>query len=313
MGLDLNLFDDRIISKFEVYRKRTTPLVVAVNQAPSTGATTFPMSLGSLTYDGLEVELTGVIVRTKDINYRLKLTATSNIGWYEGFENKLEGMDKAAQNSNSLQRYRDGYGPSTLWAVRSAGIDPATGNEVFITKDGNLTFLYDPNDVVAVGEERPKAMGTVTSILRYKQFALIVGLRYAVQQQRFNSALYNKVENISMNEVAYNQDRRALYDRWEKPGDVVQFKNINLVGQTYVPVMSSRFIQTESFLAGETITLSYECPKNNWMKRMGMGRLALSSTVTGTSGVFRLSNIRQERGTSYPEATTVSLSVSATF
>ena len=39
-----------------------------------------------------------------------------------------------------MLRYYDGASTSALWVVRSAGIDPATGNEIFLKKDGSYTF-----------------------------------------------------------------------------------------------------------------------------------------------------------------------------
>ena len=40
----------------------------------------------------------------------------------------------------------------------------------------------------------------------------------------FNEALFNKVENISTEGLNKNQDKRALYERWQKAGDIVRFK-----------------------------------------------------------------------------------------
>ena len=49
--------------------------------------------------------------------------------------------------------------------------------------------------------------------------------RYRLGGHTFNSVLFDKVENIGTSELIYNQDKRALYDRWQKPGDKAQFKD----------------------------------------------------------------------------------------
>ena len=69
---------------------------------------------------------------------------------YKNIGNKLQAMNEAASNNNSYRRYYDGGSPDDIWAVRSAGIDPATGQEIFIKKDGTYTFQYDKNDEVVV-------------------------------------------------------------------------------------------------------------------------------------------------------------------
>ena len=45
-------------------------------------------------------------------------------------------------------QYQDGESPTALFAVRSLGIDPATGKEVFLTKNGTPTFDYNADDRV---------------------------------------------------------------------------------------------------------------------------------------------------------------------
>jgi hypothetical protein len=122
------------------------------------------------------------------------------------------------------------------------------------------------------------------------------------------------VENIGFNQITQNQDRRALYGRWnpENPGVATEFKSISLMEHT---PMSSRFLQKENFLAGESIGIMWRKDKRDypWLARMNMERMTVTTNVTATGGVFRLSNIQRERGTAYPEAYTFNLSVSIAF
>ena len=75
-----------------------------------------------------------------------------------------------------------------------------------------------------------------------------------------NTALFNKVENISESSRIYNQDVRALTDRWINPGDVSRFKSIADFSSTQ---LSSRFIQEENVIVGESILTGFrpEAPK----------------------------------------------------
>lgn len=52
-----------------------------------------------------------------------------------------------------------------------------------------------------------------------------------------NSTLVDKVENVNPNE---NGDKRILYDRWNKEGDVAKFKKVSDVSVTNP---TSRFIE----------------------------------------------------------------------
>lgn len=62
-------------------------------------------------------------------------------------------MKQAEDNNTSapVLMYQDGLSMKTIWAVPSAGIDPQTGQEIYIKKDGTYTYTYSANDMVAAG------------------------------------------------------------------------------------------------------------------------------------------------------------------
>ncbi len=117
---------------------------------------------------------------------------------------------------------------------------------------------------------------------------------------------FNKVENISESQLKYNQDKRALYDRWQKPGDVAQFKNI---GSSLSTPMSSRFVQKDNTLSLESFRVGYEF-NPDVAKKVGASSMRLNAYM---NDIFRLSTIKMERGTSYPFSRSVSVSLSLTM
>ena len=193
-----------------------------------------------------------------------------------------------------------------LWSVRSAGIAPASGREIFITKNGKYTFDYSYEDEVEVGDTRPDIEGTWGNTFYWKGFSCSLFLRYSLGGDAFSSTLYDKVENISSSDLSRNQDRRALYDRWLKPGDKARFKGISLTEST---PMSSRFVQKNNYLAIESVRISYELPYQ-LMNKIGIQGVTVSAYM---NDICRWSTIKDERGTSYPFARSVSMSLSVNF
>ena len=120
------------------------------------------------------------------------------------------------------------------------------------------------------------------------------------------SALYDKVENITQDNIGRNQDKRALYDRWKKPGDKSKFKAIDNYAST---PMSSRFVQTENVLTLESIYVGYEF-YDGWIKKLGLSSLKIQASMRD---VFRASTIRSERGISYPFARSMEAGLSFNF
>ena len=210
--------------------------------------------------------------------------------------------------SKSLQRIYDGGSPYDIWAVRSAGIDPSSGREIFIKKNGSYTFNYDSDDEVQVGNTDPKLEGVFGTALYYKNFSFSANFRYRLKAQVFNDALYSKVENITTSNWMQNQDKRAFYDRWQGPGHIAQFKGIWLVDDS--APKTDRFVQTENSLSGESFSVGYEFRGQKWLKNLSLTNLALRAYA---NDIFYVSSVKAERGIDYPFARTVSFSLTASF
>lgn len=308
VGLDAAFMNNRLNFYLNAYQKITDPLVVAITLPSSTGLNNYPFNAGRSTVKGMELNFRySPIYKPGDVVWTLGLTGSTANQVYSKFDNKLNSLNSQLQKSKSLTRYRDGYSAYDLWAVPSLGIDPTTGKEVFLKADGQHTFTYSANDQVVVGSSRPKAEGVLSSNLFYKGLNLGISIRYVWGKNQFNSALYNKVENISYEGLRYNQDKRALYDRWKNPGDVAEFKGIKVNDTS---PMSSRFIQSETYFSGESINLGYEFKNKKWLEKAALSAVSINAY---SNDIFYMSTITRERGIDYPYAKSVSMSIRATF
>lgn len=312
VGIDAGLMKGRMSMSLNAYRKLTDPLVVAVSVPTSTGVSTSPQNAGTLNVKGIDASISyaPIYKPQQNVSWFVRVTGSYYTQQYGKFGTLLKSLNDSLTNSSSLQRFKDGYAPDDIWAVKSLGIDPASGREVFLKKDGKTrTFDYSTTDIVKVGNGRPLLQGTFTNTVQYKAFTVSLVFRYILHQDEMNTALYNKVENISLADaVDNNEDKRALYDRWQKPGDKAQFKAISL---TAVTPISSRFIQRENTLSLESCSMGYDFSRTRWITN---SNLFSNIRFTGyMNDIFRLSTIRRERGTDYPYAKSFSLSISATF
>lgn len=309
VGMDVAMWDNRLGLTLDVFRKVTDPLLAVMTTPGSVGVKSVAMNAGQQKTDGLETTLRVMPVHNpqKGISWTVSLNARTYKSRYAHIGNSLSSLNKEGQASvTSTTRYYDGGSPTAIWAVRSAGIDPATGQELFIKKDGTYSFTYDVADEVVVGDTQPKLEGVLGTTFYYKGFSLGAYFRYQLGGQIFNTDLYNKVENIGLADINYNQDRRALYDRWSVPGQEAQFKGISLTQRTD---KSSRFVMDENTFAGESFNVGYEFTQP-WIKKAGLSSLTLQAYM---NDIFRVSSVKAERGIDYPFARSVSFSVSAVF
>lgn len=305
-GIDLELFKSRLRISADYYHKVTDPLLVSVTMPPSLGFTSLYTNFGGQISQGFSGTVMVNAIKRDDMRLNFNLSFNHSETQYKNIGNKLQAMNEAASNNNSYRRYYDGGSPDDIWAVRSAGIDPATGQEIFIKKDGTYTFQYDKNDEVVVGTTADKLQGVVGVSFYYKQFSASANLRYRLGAQVFASTLYNKVENLSEDLMYYNVDRRALYDRWKQPGDIARFKAINNFEST---PMSSRFVMDENVLTGESFSVGYETAAK-WIRALGAKG---ASVRVYMNDIFRLASFKEERGTEYPFSRSVSLSFDIRF
>ncbi|MDR0506095.1 MAG: SusC/RagA family TonB-linked outer membrane protein, partial [Dysgonamonadaceae bacterium] len=201
-GLDFGILNENLEITFDVYKHKTDPQVVQLTQKPSTGVPNYPLNLGRLNTDGYEFKIMYNIInhRKDNILLSIRLTGAHNRSVYGGFGDALQALNEAykqEENSQfslqSLQHYMDGNSPTDLWAVRSLGIDPSSGREIFLTKSGEPTFVYNPDDRVVVANTRPDLEGIIGLTARYKKLTFSANLRYCMGAYSYNSALFNKV------------------------------------------------------------------------------------------------------------------------
>lgn len=307
VGLDVSMWN-RLHLTLDVYHKNTDPLLASIGIPLSVGVSKRLANIGQQVNDGVNgtVRYAIIYIPKERINWTMTLSAGHNRSEYRKIGTKLDQFNKANLTKN-LTRYYDGGSPTAIWAVRSAGIDPATGREIFITKDGRYTFVHNYEDEVVIGDTRPTVEGVWGNTIYWKGFSASAHIRYSQGGYAFNSTLYYKVENISSYGLTQNQDRRALYDRWQKPGDVAQFKGIR--EYTRNNPMSSRFVQKNDFIALESLRIGYELPWS-WSKAIGVEGLNFSAYM---NDIARWATIKDERGTSYPFARSVTFSLGVNF
>ena len=129
----------------------------------------------------------------------------------------------------------------------------------------------------------------------------------------YNYTLVDRVENIDVN---YNVDRRVLLGRWQKPGDITQFKRLTGTFENEdgdwvneVTRATTRFVQDRKELSFSSLSVYYEFPRK-LIQPLKMERLRLQCYM---NDIAQWSSIKIERGLSYPFARNMSFSLTATF
>jgi hypothetical protein len=217
---------------------------------------------------------------------------------------KSVGSDNIGQKSlKPISQFEEGGSIYDIRAVRSMGIDPSNGKEIYQALDGTYTYDWNPRDQVVVGSVEADIQGNFGFDARYKNFSLNASFYYRYGGQVFNQTLLNKVENAN---PYYNVDKRVLTERWKKPGDIAKFKDITDMDITN---MSSRFVEDDNLLSLQRVSLGYDFNKE-FISRLGLNSLKMSLYM---ADIVQFSSVKMERGINYPFARSVSFSLKCNF
>ena len=220
-------------------------------------------------------------------------------------DNNYDHEQGKSETTRPSVRYEEGASLSAIWAVPSLGIDPGTGNELFLSKDGTITYKWDAKDQVICGDALPKFFGTFGFNLDWKGFTVNTSFYYRLGGQMYNQTLVDKVEDA---DIQYNVDRRVYTGRWTEPGQKAQYKKLST--PNYFTRPTSRFVQDLSELQMTSLNIGYDFRNQRFIQKSYLERLKINFYM---NDIFRASSVKTERGTSYPFARTLSFQVQATF
>lgn len=281
-GVDIGLFNNRASIVAAYFRQDSKDLILAAPTPPSLGipGNSINRNIGAVRNSGFEIQLSGDIVRTRDLKWNSTINFTTQ-------KNKVlalvDGQDQFFTiNSSTFNIRRVGEPLNALFGYIYAGVNPANGNPLYVKANGQLIQgnvntqaynLYDPanpsvlgaaatlasTDRVVLGNINPTYFGGFNNNVVYKNFDLNVFLRFSGGNKIYNRS---RVDQLNQNFV---NNSTEILGRWvspTQPGDGVTPRQyfgrstfINLDTQA-----SSRFVEDGDFIRLDNIALGYTLP-----------------------------------------------------
>lgn len=312
-GTDIGLFNDRLSFTFDIYKRRTTNLLASVTVAPSLGFPSYTENIGETENNGYEFSLRYMFLRdvSRRLYWSVNFSGNHNSNKITKISNAMKKrnediIDKAYREGTTtpLLLYEEGNSVTSIYAVRSLGIDPSNGQEMYLTKNGIKTYTWNSADQVCVGDTRPDMEGVFGTSLNWGDFSFSANFRYSFGGQVYNTTLADRVENANLYQ---NVDRRVYDQRWRKPGDVTMFKDVKDTSRTR---QTSRFVQDNDYISCESISLGYDITSRKVLGFIGAERLRVTGYL---NDIFRWSTVKQERGLDYPFARRYAFSLNVSF
>ncbi|MBP5278597.1 MAG: SusC/RagA family TonB-linked outer membrane protein [Prevotella sp.] len=319
VGTEFGLWDNRVRGTFEYYIKNTNNLLSSMDMPLSMGFPSYRANIGEVKNNGWEASLQVYAIRdrARQFNWLIGGQLVYNKNKITKLSQAIKDQTEAFMMSDRIESNTDtgtgiqnlfyeGYPQNAIYAVRSLGIDPSTGNELYLDKDGNFTDVWKESNKVYCGSADPKYRGNLNTMVQWKDFTLNASFGYYWGGKMYNSTLRDRVE-VTLNTIAQrNVDERVLTSRWYQEGDVVFFRRLGATTSK----ASSRYVMDNNVLELQSVSLQYKL-HNDWLRN----NFKLQSAIFGLNmnDLIHWGTIRMERGTSYPFARNIQASVKLLF
>ncbi|MDI3321485.1 SusC/RagA family TonB-linked outer membrane protein [Pinibacter soli] len=313
IGLEAMLFKDRLSIMIDAYKNKSSNIILPVSSPASTGFMNFSYydNLGAIESKGVEFALNYRVINNikKGVTWSVSLNGIHNENRVAAISNYIDGLNtnKAVDNTVPQPNYVVGQSLTGIWAVRSLGIDPATGQEKFLKADGTQTFTWNAADRVLAGDLNPKWRGSFGTSISVKSISAGVYFSYQLGASYYNQTLADYVENA---DISYNVDERAANNRWTKPGDVALYKALSVNGLVTSPTYATtRFVEKNNSIECAAISLGYKLAEKISSK------IGAKNTMFGfiANNVFQSSTMKAQRGIYYPFQHTYTFSITTSF
>ena len=247
LAMEFGLFHDLITGSAGYFKRQTSKLLYNVNVSYTTGFAFYKGNIGNLENKGVELELTGNIIRKKNLNWSISST-------YTHVDNKITALysDNVPQG---ISRLKVGEPILTYYLVRAAGVNPANGKQQYLKQDGTVTETFSASDAVLLQGKSPniKFYGSLSTNFSFKAFDISAQMYYSGGNYIYNTQYSYGTGgrgNIS------SQQFTAALDYWKKPGDIAFAPNL------LDPTQSSnrttdKYLEKGDYISLRDVTIGY--------------------------------------------------------
>ncbi|MBQ7856338.1 MAG: TonB-dependent receptor [Alistipes sp.] len=301
-------FWNRLNVDVEYYYKLTSDMLMQVPQSyAETGFGYYWDNVGEMLNTGFEVNLNGVLIQSKDFLW----TVNANVSYNHNKITELYNGVQEYENSGTNTKLVVGHSLGEFFINRYAGVNPANGDALWYTKDGELTNKLRDEDKVLVGKSyiAPWQGGFGTN-LSWKGLSLSAQFSWVADRWVLNNDRYFDESNGRF--ASYNQSRRLL-DRWKQPGDITDIPRHGVYTE-----FDSRLLEDASFLRLKNLMLSYSFPQKLLTKSRVFQGIRIYAQAQNLFTATKFSGLDPEGSTNlyaaqYPMARQYTFGVDITF
>lgn len=255
-GFEIGLFENRLNVNAEYFERRVNDLLFFNPIAISEGVGSRPENVGDMENKGIEVNLTGDIIRADDFTWMVSVHGTH-------YQNEITRLPDEFID-DGLFRLREGNSRYDYFMREYAGIDEDTGDALWFTDEldaeGNPTGDRVTTEDHATATEYfvgksaiPDVYGGFSTYISYKGFSLDVGFAYQIGGYGYDGIYQNLLDAQSPG----NNLHRDVLNSWTPDNTDASIPRIDVLDVDQMNT-SDFFLVDASYLSLQNVTLSYD-------------------------------------------------------
>ena len=280
-GFEFSFFRGRLSGSIEYFYRRTSDMLALFALPASSGWSGYYDNIGNMQNMGVEVELDGTPIRTKDFEWGLNVnfTAYKNKITSIADENKTTVVEGSEGYQSGINYYGEGLPLYTFYMPKYAGVNEK-GQSLFYKTDadGNITTTTTPGDATyyLCGTALPWAYGGFGTRFSYKGFDMSVDFNYQLGGQIYDSD-YAGMMGITGTGRG-NAIHADLLNSWTPENPNSNIPRL-IIDDPSATTTSDRFLIGASYLSLQNLNFGYTFP-TKLTSKIGVGKLRLYLTAT---------------------------------
>ena len=278
-AVDFSLFKRRLSGSAELYFKNTTDIITSMPINGTHGFTTFYYNTGTMQSNGVDVNISGLPITSKDWSW----TSSFNFAYNTNKISDSRFANITASTAMGSGTPYNGYPIDYLFVYRWAGLDNTGLSQVY-NKDNQIvnskTAVTNIKDLKYAGRRTAPYFGGFTNAIRYKSFELSALITYSFGSVFLKPSIDNYLAAKTFTGFIGKQEDLAL--RWRKVGDELTTNVPGLVGGNYQGTSVNRYkysdilVRDGSYIRLRQIALSYNLPS-----KMLVGTIFRNVSISG--------------------------------
>jgi len=310
-GIDIRLFNSRLELTAEYYRDKITDIISSTNIVPESGFASVISNVGSMENKGFELSLEALLVDQPNFTWQFR-------GNYSQNRNKVLSVENLSSEFSSAERaaaLRVGASTSAIWGVEWAGVDPATGRNLY-RKDGELydgiTYRenFDNVDWKIIGDRLPDFFGSFQHQFQIgKNLSITARFLYTYGEDFLLDRSLEATDELftTRNMIA------ETADVWRQPGDVARNSRLDPT----LPIIrnSTKYVYELSFIKFQNLSINYNI-EAKFLERLSIDKFSIFANADNLGYWYKNSSSGNDVGElrfTYPEMQTITLGFNLGF